>query len=74
MNFIQPSIDPVIISFGFVDIRWYSLAYILGLIIGLVIMKRLNKFSNNFLLIVNLYIADTSHYRGVSIGRAGVRE
>ena len=47
MNFIQPSIDPVIISFGFVDIRWYSLAYILGLIIGLVIMKRLNKFSNN---------------------------
>tara|TARA_B100002051_G_scaffold261641_1_gene283379 strand:- start:232 stop:1026 length:795 start_codon:yes stop_codon:yes gene_type:complete len=49
MNFIQPSIDPVIISFGFVDIRWYSLAYILGLIIGLVIMKRLNKFSNNFI-------------------------
>ena len=47
MNFIQPSIDPVIISFGFVDIRWYSLAYILGLIIGLAIMKRLNKFSNN---------------------------
>ena len=49
MNFIQPSIDPVIISFGFVDIRWYSLAYILGLIIGLAIMKRLNKFSNNFI-------------------------
>ena len=48
MNFIQPSIDPVIISFGFVDIRWYSLAYILGLFIGLVIMKRLNKFRNDF--------------------------
>tara|TARA_B100000575_G_scaffold198442_1_gene160558 strand:+ start:488 stop:1282 length:795 start_codon:yes stop_codon:yes gene_type:complete len=49
MNFIQPSIDPVIISFGFVDIRWYSLAYILGLIIGLFIMKRLNKLSYNFI-------------------------
>ncbi len=43
MIFIQPSIDPVIFSLGFIDIRWYSLAYIAGLILGLTIIKRLNK-------------------------------
>ncbi len=43
MNFTQPSIDPVIFSLGFVDIRWYSLAYILGLLIGLLIIKKINK-------------------------------
>ena len=46
MKFIQPSIDPVILSFGFVDIRWYSLAYIAGILIGLIIIKRLNKLSS----------------------------
>ena len=54
MNFVQPSIDPIIISISFIDIRWYSLAYIIGLIFGLVIMKRLNKIrggqiSSNYL-------------------------
>ena len=58
MNFIQPSIDPVIISFGFVDIRWYSLAYILGLIIGLVILEakviaiEVDKNNNNVTTII----------------------
>ena len=47
MKFIQPSIDPVILSFGFVDIRWYSLAYIAGILIGLIIIKRLNKIYGN---------------------------
>ena len=27
MNFVQPSIDPIIISISFIDIRWYSLLY-----------------------------------------------
>ena len=44
MNFVQPSIDPVILSIGFIDIRWYSLAYIFGLISGLIIMKKLNMY------------------------------
>ena len=43
MNFIQPSIDPIIFSFGFIDIRWYSLSYILGIILGFLIIKELNK-------------------------------
>ena len=35
MKFIQPSIDPIILSISFIDIRWYSLAYIFGLIFGI---------------------------------------
>tara|TARA_Y100000768_G_C23901165_1_gene645150 strand:- start:79 stop:867 length:789 start_codon:yes stop_codon:yes gene_type:complete len=43
MNFVQPSIDPVIFSLNFIEIRWYSLAYIFGFIFGLFIIKKLNK-------------------------------
>ena len=42
MIFIQPSINPVVTSLGFFDIRWYSLAYIFAFILGSVIIKRLN--------------------------------
>ena len=28
------NIDPILMDFGFIAIRWYSLAYILGIIIG----------------------------------------
>ena len=54
MNFIQPSIDPVIFSFGFLDIRWYSLAYIFGLIFGLILIKRLNRIKGNLISINQL--------------------
>ncbi len=49
MNFIQPSIDPVIFSLNFVELRWYSLAYIFGIILGLLIMKKLNKIRGNLI-------------------------
>ncbi len=45
MIFIQPSIDPIFISLGFIDIRWYSLAYIFAFIIGSAIIKKLNNSS-----------------------------
>lgn len=45
MIFIQPSISPVVMSLGFIDIRWYSLAYIFAFILGSVIIKRLNSGS-----------------------------
>jgi len=54
MNFIQPSIDPVIFSFSFIDIRWYSLAYIFGLIFGLILIKRLNRIKGNLISINQL--------------------
>ena len=49
MNFIQPAIDPVIFSLGIIDIRWYSLAYIIGILFGVLLIKRLNKFNGNLI-------------------------
>ena len=43
MIFIQPSIDPVIISLGFLEIRWYSMAYIIAFLLGLYLIKFFNR-------------------------------
>jgi len=42
------NLDPVLIDFGFLVIRWYSLAYIFGILIGWWLGKRiiLKKFQN----------------------------
>jgi len=45
MIFIQPSINPIVMSLGFIDIRWYSLAYVFAFILGSVIIKKLNSCS-----------------------------
>ena len=47
MILIQPAIDPVAISFGIIDIRWYSLAYIAAFIIGSFLIKKFNYISLN---------------------------
>ena len=49
MNFIQPSIDPILLTIGFLELRWYSLAYIFGFIIGSIALKRLNKISGQII-------------------------
>ena len=49
MNIIQPSINPILISLGFLDIRWYSLAYIFAFVFGSILIKKLNKKSFNLL-------------------------
>jgi hypothetical protein len=36
-----PAIDPVAIALGPIAIRWYALAYLAGILIGLVILRRL---------------------------------
>ncbi|MCH7832693.1 MAG: prolipoprotein diacylglyceryl transferase, partial [Proteobacteria bacterium] len=36
-----PVIDPVLISFGPIVIRWYALAYIAGLMLGWRLLRRL---------------------------------
>ena len=54
MNFIQPSIDPIIFSLGFIDLRWYSLAYIIGIVAGLAIIKKLNNIKGNLINISQL--------------------
>ena len=44
------NIDPVLFNFGIIEIRWYSLAYILGILIGWWLGKQivLKKFNNQF--------------------------
>ena len=49
MIIIQPSINPILISLGFLDIRWYSLAYIFAFIFGSILIKKFNKQSLNLL-------------------------
>ena len=57
MILIQPSINPIIVSLGFIDIRWYSLAYIFAFIFGSILIKKINKSSYNLLSDSNLIIA-----------------
>lgn len=42
---IIPNFDPVIFSIGPLAIRWYSLAYIVGIVLTFLILKRFNKKS-----------------------------
>ena len=44
------NLDPVLLDFGFIAIRWYSLAYIFGIILGWWLGKKIIK---NLLLSVN---------------------
>ena len=44
------NLDPVLLDFGFIAIRWYSLAYIFGIVIGWWLGKKIIK---NFLLNVD---------------------
>ena len=32
--YVTHNLDPVILNLGFIDIRWYSLAYIFGILFG----------------------------------------
>jgi phosphatidylglycerol:prolipoprotein diacylglycerol transferase len=41
LNF--PNIDPVALAIGPMVIRWYALAYVLGILLGLLYLSRLNK-------------------------------
>ena len=47
------NLDPVFVSFGFIDVRWYSLAYIFGILLGWwfgkkIIKKRSKEVSYSF--------------------------
>ena len=54
---IVHNFDPVLIDFGIFQLRWYSLAYILGIAIGWIyaikIIKILENNSENFKSIKN---------------------
>ena len=47
------NLDPVLFDFGFVAIRWYSLSYVAGILIGWwlgkkIIIKRFNNIGKKF--------------------------
>ena len=43
MILVHPLINPVILSLGFFQIRWYGIAYVLGFLIGLYLIKKINN-------------------------------
>ena len=43
MILIHPSIDPVIFSFSFIEIRWYGMAYLAAFLIGGYLIKTFNR-------------------------------
>ena len=53
--------DPVALSIFSLEIRWYSLAYIFGIIFGWIYCKKLIKDENilnlfdNYILLIKLY-------------------
>ena len=44
ITLIHPEIDPVIVSFGNIAIRWYGLSYIIGFFAGYILIKKFNKY------------------------------
>ena len=44
---IVHNFDPILIDFGFIEIRWYSLSYIIGIILGWVYAVKIIKISKN---------------------------
>ena len=65
--------DPIFIDIGFVQIRWYSIAYILGIILGWIYIKKIIKnllIEHNFLKISEKNFDDLIIYLvlGIIIG------
>ena len=44
---IVHNIDPVFIDFGFFQLRWYSIAYIVGILFGWIYAIKIIKNTNN---------------------------
>ncbi len=44
---IVHNFDPILIDFGFIEIRWYSLSYIIGIILGWVYAVKIIKIFKN---------------------------
>ena len=69
--------DPVLIDLGFIQIRWYSIAYILGIILGWIYANKIIKnitIKHNFLAIKKKDFDDLIFYLIIGIvigGRLG---
>ena len=70
------NLNPVLINFGFFEIRWYSLAYILGILIGWWLAKKIINFKikNKIISFDVKYLDDLISYIIISMiigGRMG---
>ncbi len=53
------NLDPVLLDFGFISIRWYSLAYVFGILIGWWFGKKIiSHILNNSSLKFKIYDFD----------------
>lgn len=73
MNFFEyPDISPIAISFGFFDLRWYSLAYLFGIVAAwLLVAAKIKKYA---LPITKSQLEDLVFYATIGIllgGRLG---
>ena len=41
------NLNPVLINIGFIEIRWYSLAYIFGILLGWWLAKKILNYRSN---------------------------
>lgn len=44
-----PNISPIIFEVGFIQIRWYALAYLFGIVFGYLLLKKLNNVQRKVL-------------------------
>ena len=71
---IVHNFDPVLIDLGFFQVRWYSIAYVFGILLGWMyarkILSRTKNFNNNFKRIINSDFDDLIIYLilGIIIG------
>ena len=42
------NLDPILVDFGFIAIRWYSMAYIIGILLGWWLGKRIINYKNKY--------------------------
>jgi len=69
-------LNPILINFGFFEIRWYSLAYIFGILIGWWVAKKIIDFKvqNKIIVLDNKIFDDLIGYIIISMiigGRLG---
>lgn len=41
-----PNFNPIVVEFGYISIRWYGIAYIAGILLGLYILQKIEKKCN----------------------------
>ena len=49
-----PNIDPIALHLGFIVIRWYSLAYIFGLISAWLLARKMSKASHSTFTVLKI--------------------